>query len=369
MAGDLLFDAARRIVTFHDADTPPVAPAADEGTAASAGDDLDLAAAGDTTVGAGDDLDLGAAADGSSAGAAPSVDAGATNSGVAPVQAPPGAPSPVGPSGDDDDPRPGFGRYLLRRRAVRVAAHPAQPGLSLAERSLLHDGLAAQSAYVAVPDVLMRAAVARHDPASTSARLPRSIREARASPQWPLWLAALKKEYGGLLAKGVFDEVDRAAVRDGVKVVPTRVLFNIKSDGTYKVRIVVRGDLTKEGEHYIATKSSMVSLDTVRTIVALAAGSDMPLYTVDFTQAFLNADLGEPHVYCGLPELPPEMCGGEFGAGGRAKVAHVHKAWTASTQRLEHGCSTSSGGSSNGLALGFSSTIATPSNGSGRGIG
>jgi hypothetical protein len=53
----------------------------------------------------------------------------------------------------------------------------------------------------------------------------------------------------------------------------------------------------------------------------------MPLFTVDFTQAFLNADLGEPHVYCGLPELPPEMCGGEFGTGGRAKVAHVHKAW------------------------------------------
>jgi hypothetical protein len=239
----------------------------------------------------------------------------------------------------------------------------------LAERSLLHDGLAAQSAYVAVPDVLMRAAVARHDPASTSARLPRSIREARASPQWPLWLAALKKEYGGLLAKGVFDEVDRAAVRDGVKVVPTRVLFNIKSDGTYKVRIVVRGDLTKEGEHYIATKSSMVSLDTVRTIVALAAGSDMPLFTVDFTQAFLNADLGEPHVYCGLPELPPEMCGGEFGIGGRAKVAHVHKAWSACPRLLEHSSSTSSGGSSNGLAPSFSSTIATPSNGSGRDIG
>ena len=115
------------------------------------------------------------------------------------------------------------------------------------------------------------------------------------------------------------------------------VLFNTKSDGTYKVRIVVRGDLTKEGEHYIATKSSMVSLDTVRTIVALAAGSDMPLYTVDFTQAFLNADLGEPHVYCDLPELPPEMCGGEFGIGWRANVAYVHKAWSVCHRLLDAG--------------------------------
>ena len=88
---------------------------------------------------------------------------------------------------------------------------------------------------------------------------------------------------------------------------PTQLLFNIKADGTFKVRIVVRGDLTTAGEHYLETKSSMVSLDTVRMIVALAAGSDMILLSTDFSQAFLNAMLDDPIPYCTLPELPPEM--------------------------------------------------------------
>ena len=71
----------------------------------------------------------------------------------------------------------------------------------------------------------------------------------------------------------------------------------------------------------------MVSLETIRMIGSLAAGSDMPLFPTDFSQAFLNADLDHPHLYCGLPTLPPEMRGGAFGMGGRTKVAHVHKAW------------------------------------------
>ena len=45
----------------------------------------------------------------------------------------------------------------------------------------------------------------------------------------------------------------------------------------------------------------MVPLETIRVIVALAAGSVMPLFSADFSHAFLNADLNHPHLYCGLP--------------------------------------------------------------------
>ena len=73
----------------------------------------------------------------------------------------------------------------------------------------------------------------------------------------------------------------------------------------------------------------MKSLETtIRMLVALAAGSDMPIFSTDFSQAFINADIDNPHLYCSLPQLPPEMRGGVFGAGGkRGKVAHVKKAW------------------------------------------
>ena len=59
----------------------------------------------------------------------------------------------------------------------------------------------------------------------------------------------------------MFDEVDRSAVPAGTKVLPTRMLFANKSDGTFKVRIVVRDDLVMEGEHYVESESSMVSLE------------------------------------------------------------------------------------------------------------
>lgn len=52
-----------------------------------------------------------------------------------------------------------------------------------------------------------------------------------------------------------------------------------------------------------------MSLEATRVIVALAAGSDMPLFSTDFSRAFLSADLDHPHLSCGLPTLPPEMRG------------------------------------------------------------
>ena len=89
----------------------------------------------------------------------------------------------------------------------------------------------------------------------------------------------------------MFGEVDLSAVLAGTKAVPTRVLFAIKSDGTSEVCIVVRGDLMKEEQHYVETKSSKVSLEAIRMAVALAAGKNMRLFSTAFSQAFPNADI------------------------------------------------------------------------------
>ena len=81
------------------------------------------------------------------------------------------------------------------------------------------------------------------------------------------------------------------AVPTGTKAVPTRMLFAIKSDGNFKVRIIVRGDLVMEGEHHVVTKSPMVPLEAIRMAVALAAGKNMRLFSTAFSQAFPNADI------------------------------------------------------------------------------
>ena len=290
---DLNYDAARGIVTFLDADTPPtpgqaVVDCAGPGGGASGG--ADARNEGDGSGGSSEDGDD-----------------------VEDETSPPHRPSTVG-----------FGRHRRRRAALRAAKAFARKGLTAEETALLEAGLRAKSAYVDVPDVIMMAAIIRHE----GVRIPKSISEAIRSPQWPQWLEALKKEYGGLLSKGVFNEVDRSAVPAGSKVVPTQTIFDIKKDGTFKVRIVVRGDLMVEGEHFVDTKSSMVSLDAIRMVVSLAAGNDMRLFSTDFSQAFLNADIDMEGLFCGLPDLPKEMLGGEFGRGkAGGKVAHVRKAW------------------------------------------
>ena len=97
----------------------------------------------------------------------------------------------------------------------------------------------------------------------------------------------------------------------------------------------MRGGFTAKGEYYLETKSSVGSLEAYQMFVALAAGSDMLLFSTDFSPAYLNSDLDHRHLYCGLPTLLLEMRGGEFGMGGRTKAAHVHKAWYGPPQKSQ----------------------------------
>ena len=81
---------------------------------------------------------------------------------------------------------------------------------------------------------------------------PKSVKDALASPQWREWRAAIDKELGSLIDKGVY-EVRK--IPAGVKAIPTKLVLRIKlkSDGTvekYKVRCVALGFLQRAGLHY-----------------------------------------------------------------------------------------------------------------------
>ena len=80
---------------------------------------------------------------------------------------------------------------------------------------------AARSAYVDVPDMLVRAAVTRN------IRIPRNLADAQASPEWPRWKAAIEKEICGLIRLGVYNEVNRNDAT--TKVVPTQMIFDSSS--------------------------------------------------------------------------------------------------------------------------------------------
>ena len=215
-----------------------------------------------------------------------------------------------------------------RRRRFLASAAVRQESLSEDDRAALRAGLLGQSTYMACPDVIMRAAVAQTTQAALPApqRAPKTLSEAMASPDRDRWIEALKKEIGGLRERDVWEEVMRTELPAGVTVAPSQLCFDIKKDGTHKVRFVVRGDLTEKGTHFLETKSSMATLEAVRMLVSFAAGSNTSLRSLDFTQAFVNAPEPNNDMYIALPQLPPELIDAGYGsAKGPQRVGHLKK--------------------------------------------
>ena len=224
----------------------------------------------------------------------------------------------------------GHGSWAGRLRASPPRANAAT--ITAEQRELLHLGLAKRPTdYTDLPvEVVLRAAAmteASQQPLTTT---PKNMNQAITGPDQDLWVAAILNEITGLKKKVVWEEVLRSEVPAGASVVPSQLIFSVKSDGTRKCRWVARGDLMKEGEHYIASKSSMASIETVRMQVAHAAGAGWKLYHTDFTKAFVHAPCDSDDLYLELPPVPEEFEGSEeWGHGSQKRrgkyVAHMKR--------------------------------------------
>jgi len=116
------------------------------------------------------------------------------------------------------------------------------------------------------------------------------------------YIKSIIKELSGLCRNGCFSlEVlppDRKAIK-------TKLVLKIKrlADGSYyshKARLVIQGFLERIGIDYWSTYCPMASLDSARSLMAIAVKHGLPIFHADIPQAFIQAVLAED-IYCNLP--------------------------------------------------------------------
>ena len=129
------------------------------------------------------------------------------------------------------------------------------------------------------------------------------MREAQASPEWPQWQGALKREMDGQIARGVWKTVDRPK---GKTVLGTRLVFKRKigKDGQvekYKCRFVAQGFRQIKGLHYQESSSPTPTQSSIRMALALMALADWEGRQLDVEMAYLEADV-EEELHIELPD-------------------------------------------------------------------
>ena len=131
-------------------------------------------------------------------------------------------------------------------------------------------------------------------------REPTSLREALSLSRWK---EAMQVELDSIERNETWTLVPRPPRRNviGVKWV---YKTKYKSDGSldkHKARLVAKGYAQRPGVDFDETFSPTARMTTIRTVLALAAHSQWPVYQMDVKSAFLNGELQE-EVYV---EQPP----------------------------------------------------------------
>jgi len=111
--------------------------------------------------------------------------------------------------------------------------------------------------------------------------------------------AAIKKEINGIKDKDVLQHIPldqwNAMWPKGKapKTLDTRMVLAVKENGDIKARLVAKGFRQRAGENFFQTFSPVVDRVSVNTLINIAAIKGLPLYSLDISQAFLQAPIDE----------------------------------------------------------------------------
>ena len=128
------------------------------------------------------------------------------------------------------------------------------------------------------------------------------------------WYHALQLEMSKIFpVMNILDE--SAPTLIGFQDIPCHTIFNVKMDFTRKGRYVAGGHKTQTPE--APTYASVVSCETIRIGLLMAALNDLEVVSTDIAGAYLNAPCMEKvYTHCGL----------EFGAEYVGRIAIISKA-------------------------------------------
>lgn len=129
---------------------------------------------------------------------------------------------------------------------------------------------------------------------TTSLIEPESLQSARESEQSKQWEEAMRQEIQSLEANGTWELVPW----NGQTLVDNRWTFKVKLDNSgnvsrYKARLVARGFSQRLGIDYWDTFSPVIRMESVRSIIAIAAAKKMVVQQFDVKTAFLHGELEE----------------------------------------------------------------------------
>ena len=132
---------------------------------------------------------------------------------------------------------------------------------------------------------------------------PKTLTEARRSPEWPQWEKAIQAELDQLHKMGTWELVDppKGRVPVGNKWVLTKKYDKQGNLQKFKARLVAKGYTQMPGMDYTDTYAPVVRLETIRTLLALAISENWEIQQMDVKGAYLNGRIKE-EIYMKQPD-------------------------------------------------------------------
>ena len=100
----------------------------------------------------------------------------------------------------------------------------------------------------------------------------------------------MEEEYDALIKHKTWKLVPRPVDKN---IVSVKWIFRIKNDGRYKARLVARGFSQRKNEDYFETYNPVVSIETIRLALSIAATLNYNVCQFDVCIAFLNGTIDD----------------------------------------------------------------------------